>query len=114
MRGRYSGKNLGAPEFRGQTTGLALYACSDSDGEWIGVDRDGGRSALLVFDRKSLSFLGAFGGKNLVDLGGITLQPASSTDFPEGVVYAISDRASIAAFDWRQVAQALSLNSDCR
>ena len=113
MDGRYTGKNLGAEQFRTHAGGMALFACADGSGYWIGVDREATRSAFLLFDRKTLAYLGAFTGNGVADTSGIVLQPASTTRFPNGALYAVSNGASIAAFDWREVERALQLKPDC-
>lgn len=114
MNGRYTGADIGTQQYRAQAGGMALFSCADGSGYWIGVDRDPQHSAFLLFDRKSLAYLGAFTGKGVADTSGIVLQPASTTHFPDGALYAVSNDASIAAFDWREIAQALTLNRDCR
>lgn len=114
MGGRYTGTDIGTGQYRARAAGVALFACADGSGYWIGADRDPRRSAFLVFDRKSLAYLGAFAGKDVADTAGIALQPASSKRFPDGALYAVSNGDAIAAFDWGEIAQALALNRDCR
>jgi 3-phytase len=92
-----------------------LYSCADGNGYWVGADRyEKQQAAFLVFDRKSLMFIGAFAGKSVAVTDGIVLQPASTTQFPDGALYAINSGSTIAAFDWSGIAQALELSHDCR
>ena len=114
MDGRYTGADIGTRQYRAQPGGMALFSCADGSGYWIGVDRDAQRSVFLVFDRKTLAYLGAFAGKGVADTSGIVLQPASSKHFPDGTLYAVSNDASIAAFDWDEIGRALQLKTDCR
>ncbi len=114
MDGRDSGQQIGAQQYRARTGGLALFSCADGSGYWVGVDRDPQHSAFLLFDRKSLSYLGAFTGKGIADIGGIVLQSASTPRFPDGALYAVGNDAAIVAFDWGEIAQALAMNRDCR
>lgn len=114
LHGHYAGMDIGMDRYHALATGVALYSCADGNGSWIGVDRYGKqRSAFLLFDRKSLAYIGAFSGKSVIAIDGITLQPASTKQFPDGALYAINAGSTIAAYDWGVIAQALSLSHDC-
>lgn len=113
MQGRYAHTDIGAAQYHAQAGGIALFSCPDGSGYWIGVDRYAQRPALLVFDRKSLAWLGAFTGKNITNASAIVLQSASTKHFPDGALYAVSDNAAIAAFDLGQIEHALQLKPDC-
>ena len=115
LQGHYAGKDVGADQYHAQAKGIALYSCADGNGNWIGADRyEKQRTAFLVFDRKTLSYLGAFAGKSVAATDGIVLQPASTKQFPDGALYVINGGSTIAAFDWSGIAQALELSHDCR
>lgn len=111
--GRYAGIDIGAGQYKALAGGVALFSCPDGSGYWIGADRYAKRSAFLVFDRKSLAYLGAFAGTAVADTGGMTLQPASTAHFPDGALYAVSGGSAIAAFDWREIKSALELKPVC-
>jgi len=111
--GRYTGTDVGAAQYHAQAAGIALFSCPDGSGYWIGVDRYAKRSAFLVFDRKSLAYVGAFAGKTVANTAGLVLQPASTAHFPDGALYAVSEDSTIAAFDWREIKRALELKPVC-
>ena len=71
------------------------------------------RSLFHVFDRRTLHHVGAFAGKQVGNTDGVWLHQAGSARFPKGVFYAVHDDMAVGAFDWRDVAKALSLRQDC-
>lgn len=110
--GRYLGRDIGADLYKAQAEGIALLACKDGSGYWIGTDQFKDRSVFHVFDRKSLQHLGAFAGKLTANTDGVLMDPHADARFPQGVFYALHDDQAVAAFDWRDIASALSL-PDC-
>lgn len=110
--GRYRGRDVGAGVYRAQAEGIALMRCADGSGFWIGSDQYKDRTLFHVFDRVELRHLGSFAGETTANTDGIWLDEAGNTRFPQGVFYAIHDDQALAAFDWRDVAAALSL-PDC-
>ena len=44
---------------------------------------------------------------------GIGLQQTQLAGFPDGAFYAVHDDQAVAAFDWRDIAAALSLPDGC-
>lgn len=111
--GEFTGKNLGVGEFKAQAEGLALWACGDGSGYWVGTDQFTDRSLFRVYDRRTLEFLGAFAGKTTAATDGIGLSQAPTTRFPAGVLYAAHDDQAVSAFDWRSIASALALRTEC-
>ena len=114
MLGHYAGNDVGTGQYHAQAKGIALYSCADGNGYWVSADRyEKQRTAFLVFDRKSLAYLGSFAGKSVAATDGIVLQPASTTQFPDGALYAVNAGSTIVAFDWGRIAQALDLSHEC-
>lgn len=111
--GRYAGRDLGVGEFKAQAEGLALWACEDGSGYWIGADQFSDRTLFRVYDRQSLEARGAFAGRATAMTDGIWLAQAPSVRFPAGVLYAADRDEAIAAFDWRDIATALGLRERC-
>lgn len=111
--GRYAGRDLGVGEFKAQAEGLALWACEDGSGYWIGADQFSDRTLFRVYDRQSLEARGAFAGRATAMTDGIWLAQAPSVRFPAGVLYAADRDEAIAAFDWRDIANALGLRERC-
>lgn len=111
--GRYAGRDVGAAQFKAQAEGIALWACADGSGYWIGTDQFKDRTLFHVFDRISLAHLGAFAGRVTANTDGVWLQQGGSAAFPDGVFLAVHDDQAVAAFDWRDVARALGLRQRC-
>jgi 3-phytase len=107
--GRYRGRDVGADLYKAQAEGIALLACADGSGYWIGTDQFKDRSVFQVFDRKTLQHLGAFAGKVTANTDGVWMDAHGDARFPQGVFYALHDDQAVAAFDWRDVSKALKL-----
>lgn len=107
--GRYRGRDLGAGLYQAQAEGIALRACQDGSGYWIGTDQFKDRSLFHVFDRRTLAHLGAFAGKHTANTDGVWMDAHGDARFPQGVFYALHDDQALAAFDWRDIAAALKL-----
>ena len=111
-RRRYRGRDIGADLFKAQAEGMALARCADGGGYWIATDQFKDRSLFHVFDRDTLQHVGAFAGGKTANTDGVWLDQSASARFPQGVFYAVDDDQAVAAFDWRDIARALSLR-DC-
>jgi 3-phytase len=107
--GKYRGRDVGADLYKAQAEGIALLACADGSGYWIGTDQFKDRSVFQVFDRKTLQHLGAFAGKVTANTDGVWMDAHGDARFPQGVFYALHDDQAVAAFDWRDVSTALKL-----
>ena len=66
-----------------------------------------------LFDRKSLQHAGSFVGEVTGLTDGVWLDERGDARFPEGVFYASHLDVALAAFDWRDIARALKLKTDC-
>jgi 3-phytase len=113
LDGQYRGRDIGAGLFKAQAEGMALARCADGSGYWIATDQFKDRSLFHVFDRDTLEHVGAFAGGKTANTDGVWLDQSASARFPQGVFYAVDDDQAVAAFDWRDIARALSLR-DCR
>lgn len=113
LAGRYRGRTLGLGLFKAQAEGIALWTCPDGSGYWIATDQFKDRSLFHVFDRKTLAHLGAFSGETVGNTDGVWLQQGATRRFPAGVFYAVHDDMGVGAFDWRDIAKALSLRERC-
>lgn len=109
LDGRYRGRDVGEGVYGAQAEGIALMRCADGSGYWIGSDQYKQRTLFHVFDRSSLRHVGSFAGKVTANTDGIWLDEQGDARFPGGVLYAVHDDQALAAFDWRDVATALSL-----
>lgn len=110
FQGRFTGQILGRGQFKGQAEGIALVVDGERDGYWICADQGMRENWFHVFDRVSLSFLGAFRGQYTLNTDGVWFtSDAVSPRFPEGVFYAVHNDGNVAAFDWGEVKKALGL-----
>ncbi|WDS36343.1 phytase [Pseudoxanthomonas sp.] len=109
MDGSYTGRDVGADLYKAQAEGIALLACADGSGYWIGTDQFKDRSVFQVFDRRTLQPVGAFAGKVTANTDGVWMDAHGDARFPQGVFYALHDDQAVAAFDWRDIASALKL-----
>lgn len=113
LEGHYQGRDIGLGRYRYQAEGFALYACADGSGYWIGSDQSPTDQRYLVFDRISLDYLGAVRPAAANTTDGVWLDQRASARFPAGAFYASHSDNAAAAFDWRDIAAALKLRSDC-
>lgn len=113
LDGRYRGRTIGLGLFKAQAEGIALWACADGSGYWLATDQFEDRSLFHVFDRESLRYLGAFAGTVAGNTDGVWLHAGASARFPQGAFYAVHDDMAVAAFDWRDIADALGLRQSC-
>lgn len=109
--GTYAGRDIGADLYKAQAEGIALLACKDGSGYWIGTDQFKDRSVFQVFDRRTLEPVGAFAGKVTANTDGVWMDARGDARFPQGVFYALHDDQAVAAFDWRDVSAALKLKA---
>jgi 3-phytase len=113
LQGRYTGADMGRGLFGGQPEGMALYACADGSGYWIATDQQLDSNRFHVFDRRSLDYLGSFQGDTVQFTDGVALHASPTERFPGGAFYAVHHDQGVVAFDWRDIASALSLRSGC-
>lgn len=109
LDGRYRGRDVGAANYRAQAEGIALKRCADGGGWWVASDQFDDRTVFHLFDRKSLQHAGSFIGEVTGLTDGVWLNERGDARFPQGVFYASHLDVAIAAFDWRDIAKALSL-----
>src|SRR5690606_1260588 len=109
LAGRWQGRTIGADVFKAQSEGIMLRTCADGSGWWITTEQGKGQTVFHLFDRRTLQHVGATTGRMVANTDGIWLHQAASARFPEGVLYAVHDDQGMVAFDWRDMASALSL-----
>ena len=109
LAGRFTGRVFGRETFKAQSEGIALKACADGSGWWIGTQQGKEHSVFHLFDRQSLAHVASFRGGKVSNTDGIWLDMAASTRFPQGALYAVHDDQGAVAFDWRDIARVLSL-----
>lgn len=109
--GRYRGRSL--PTFEYDAEGVALWSCGMGTGYWVAVDQL--RPTLFrLFEREGLEPAGTFVGERVANTDGIAVHASPTPRFPAGVLYAVHDDRSVAAFDLGEIARALALDPECR
>ncbi len=111
--GRYTGHSLPQDSFAAQAEGVALWTCPDGGGYWIAVDQLAPLTIFHLFDRLTLEPRGSFQGRVTAHTDGVALHAIATARFPGGALYAVHDDKAVAAFDLRDVADALDLAPDC-
>lgn len=113
LAGTYTHRSLPRERFKAQAEGVALWACGDGSGYWITTDQNSDLTVFHVFSRRELGYLGSFTGKTVALTDGIWLHQGPTARFPKGVLYAAHNDQAAGAFDWRDIAKALDLRTDC-
>jgi len=111
LDGRFAGAKVGRGVFRHEPEGIALYACADGSGYWVGTDQHDHDNRFHFFDRESLDHLGSFIGARVRNTDGIWLSRTTMRGFPRGAIYAVHDDGSVGAFRLDEVLAALNLQS---
>src|SRR5690606_7092516 len=109
LSGHYAGRTIGGDVCQARSEGIMLKECADGAGWWITTEQGKGRTVFHLFDRATLDHAGAVTGRMVANTDGIWLHQAASARFPQGVLYAVHDDQGVVAFDWRDIADALSL-----
>lgn len=112
LQGKYLGRDVGVGNYVAQAEGIALMRCNDGSGWWVASDQFADRTVFHLFDRKSLEHAGSFAGEVTGLTDGVWLDERGDARFPQGAFYASHLDEGVAAFDWRDIASALSL-ADC-
>ena len=111
--GKYTGRSLPQDSFGAEAEGVALWTCPDGSGYWIAVDQLAPLTLFHLFDRVTLAPRGTFRGNTTAHTDGVALHAAAMPRFPGGALFAVHDDKAVAAFDLREVAQALQLSPAC-
>ncbi len=113
LAGRYTGGGIAPGVFAAEPEGLALWACTPDAGYWIVADQLLPRTVFRLFDRATLAPRGTFSGLVTAWTDGVALHASGTARFPSGVLFAVHHDRAVAAFDLRDIAQALELDPDC-
>jgi 3-phytase len=111
--GQYTGRSLPQDSFGAEAEGVALWTCPDGAGYWIAVDQLAPLTLFHLFDRVTLEPRGTFHGNTTAHTDGVALHAATMPHFPGGALFAVHDDKAVAAFDLRDVANALHLSQGC-
>jgi len=109
LDGKYTGRDVGAGNYRAQAEGIALMRCKDGSGWWVASDQFDDRTVFHLFDRQTLQHAGSFVGEVTGLTDGVWLDERGDARFPQGAFYASHLDVAVSAFDWRDIAAALKL-----
>jgi 3-phytase len=104
LAGRFTGQSIGKGIFKYQPEGIDL---DEQNGIWIATDQGKTTNLFHLFDRESLEWLGTFSGERTLNTDGICFSPEPHERFPDGLLFAVDDDASVAAFSWSEVLKAV-------
>jgi 3-phytase len=110
LDGLYRARSL--PLFDADAEGVALWACDTGEGYWVAVDQLR-PTVFRIFDRTTLQPLKTFSGTVVANTDGQVLHAIGMPRFPAGALFALHDDKAVAAFDLRDVVQALGLSDRC-
>lgn len=113
LDGGFAGEEVGRGVYLHEPEGIALYACDDGSGYWIGTDQHDDDNRFPVFDRETLDHVGSFAGAGVRNTDGIWLTRTAMPGLPRGAIYAVHDDGSVGAFRLEEVLDALDLDH-CR
>ncbi|MFO7988316.1 MAG: phytase [Desulfotignum sp.] len=115
LDGEFTGEIISNNFFNYEPEGIDMFECEDNSGYYIFTDQHPKDNCFRVFDRKSISYIGSFGGEITSNTDGIVLtQEAVGDDYPYGVFYPVHDDGSVTAIDWADIASALDIRKSCQ
>lgn len=113
FNGRATGRRVPDTSFGAEAEGIALWSCPGGGGYWVAVDQLMPLAEFHLFRRDALTPVGSFRGGTVSYTDGIALHAAPTRAFPGGALYAVHADRAVAAFDLREVVDALRLDPGC-
>jgi 3-phytase len=112
--GTFTGQIIPHNYFFFEPEGIVVWECeADSSGYYIMVDQGKINNTFQVFDRKTLEYIGGFGGEVTRNTDGIAITQKAFGDFKFGAFYPVHNDGSLTAIAWEDIAKTLGLRSDC-
>ncbi|MGM0666394.1 MAG: phytase precursor [Bacteroidota bacterium] len=114
VEGNFTGQVIPYDYFFYEPEGIVLWACeSDSSGYYLMVDQGKINNTFQVFDRKTLEYMGGFGGEITRNTDGIAITQKAIGDFKYGAFYPVHNDGSLTVISWEDIAKTLNLRYDC-
>lgn len=113
LAGRFTGQIMGRGRFPQQAEGIALYECGNRDGYWITTDQGDSTNTFHVFDRATLSYVGAFTGLTTRRTDGVAVTARAFGPFLRGAFFGSHLDGAVGALAWSDIAAALKLRVNC-
>ena len=114
LEGNFTGQIIPHNYFFYEPEGIVVWECEvDSSGYYLMVDQGKINNTFQVFDRKTLDYIGGFGGEITRNTDGIAITQKSFGDFKHGAFYPVHNDGSLTAISWEDIAKTLDLKDDC-
>lgn len=114
VEGNFTGVVIPYKYFLYEPEGIVVWACeADSSGYYIIVDQGKINNTFQIFDRKTLEYIGGFGGEITRNTDGIAITQKSFGGFKYGAFYPVHNDGSLTAISWEDIAKSLDLKNDC-
>jgi 3-phytase len=114
LEGNFTGQIIPHNYFFYEPEGIVVWECeADSSGYYIMVDQGKINNTFQVFDRKTLEYLGGFGGEITRNTDGIAITQRAFGNFYYGAFYPVHNDGSLTAISWEDIADTLQLRNDC-
>jgi 3-phytase len=112
--GRFTGQIIPHNYFFYEPEGIVVWRCeADSSGYYLMVDQGKINNTFQVFDRKTLEYIGGFGGEITRNTDGTAITQKAFGDFRYGAFYPVHNDGSLTAISWEDIAGTLGLRNDC-
>jgi 3-phytase len=112
--GIFTGQIIPHNYFFYEPEGIVLWECeADSSGYYLMVDQGKINNTFQVFDRKTLEYIGGFGGEITRNTDGIAITRKAIGNFKHGAFYPVHNDGSLTAISWEDIAKNLGLRLDC-
>jgi 3-phytase len=114
VEGNFTGQIIPHNYFFYEPEGIVVWGCeADSSGYYILVDQDKINNTFQVFNRKTLKYIGGFGGEITRNTDGIAITQKTFGNFKYGAFYPVHNDGSLTAIAWEDIAETLNLRNDC-
>lgn len=114
VEGNFTGQIIPHNYFLYEPEGIVVWECKgDSSGYYLMVDQGKINNTFQVFDRKTLEYIGGFGGEITRNTDGIAITQKAFDDFKYGAFYPVHNDGSLTAIAWEDIAKILDLRYDC-
>lgn len=115
LNGNFSGKTIPHQYFFYEPEGIVLWECQeDMSGYYVMTDQGKINNTFQVFDRKTLEYIGGFGGQITRNTDGLAITQKDFGPFKNGALYPVHDDGSLTAISWDDVAKALDTRKNCQ
>lgn len=112
--GSFTGQIIPHNYFFYEPEGIVLWECeADSSGYYLVVDQGKINNTFQVFDRKTLEYIGGFGGEITRNTDGIAITQQELGEFKYGAFYPVHNDGSLTAISWENIANTLQLKMTC-